>query len=273
MILPTDFALPALPYLLVLVVGSAVTAGALYYRRPAVTEATVTAFAPWMAAGGTLYATYQAGLPPEWLAPLVSSPAVYVSVGIIGGLVWAAIGDRSPDSWELAGAPAVLAVGGVALLLGSVLLAAVGSIVGTVEPTLSVSIGIAFVSIVVTVVAWTGLQRLRGRSATGTVGGLVVFGHTLDGVSTAVGYDLLGFGEQTPLSRAIIEFGGALPTAELVGAGWLFAVVKVVLALVIVVLFEEYVRSEPTEGYLLLGFVAAVGLGPGFHNLVLFSIL
>lgn len=34
----------------------------------------------------------------------------------------------------------------------------------------------------------------------------------------------------------------------------------------------DYVREEPTEGYLLLGLVAAVGLGPGVHNLVLFSI-
>jgi uncharacterized membrane protein len=110
-------------------------------------------------------------------------------------------------------------------------------------------------------------------SATGAVGALAVFGHTLDGVSTAVGYDLLGFGEQTPLSRLIIEAGGALPTAEFIGSAWVFALVKVLVGVGIVALFEEYVRADPLEGYLLLGLVVAVGLGPGFHNLVLFAIV
>jgi uncharacterized membrane protein len=32
------------------------------------------------------------------------------------------------------------------------------------------------------------------------------------------------------------------------------------------------VRDEPTEGYALLTLVAAVGLGPAFHNLVLFTV-
>jgi len=125
----------------------------------------------------------------------------------------------------------------------------------------------------VSAVAWAGLRRFRGRSPTGTVGLLAVFGHTLDGISTAVGYDLFGFGEQTPLSRLIIEAGGALPTADLIGAAWPFALVKVALGLAVVVLFEEFVRAEPAEGHLLLGLVVAVGLGPGFHNLVLFAIV
>ena len=273
MILPSDFALPDVPYLVGLLVGVAVAVAVLYRRRPPVTAATVTALAPWMAAGGTLYALYQAGAPPEPVAPLFSSPAVYATVGILAALVWATVADRPGDSWDLAGGPAVLTGCGLAVLLATLAAAAIAPTPGTVGTHPLVSVAILLVPIVVAAVAWVLLTRIADVSATGTVGALVVFGHTLDGVSTAVGYDLLGFGEQTPLSRLIIETGGALPTAELIGAAWLFAVIKVLLGAVVVVLFESYVREEPVEGYLLLGLILAVGLGPGFHNLVLFAIL
>jgi len=129
------------------------------------------------------------------------------------------------------------------------------------------------VAVVLAAVVWSGLRRLAPETRiTGGVGALAVFGHTLDGVSTAVGIDVLGFGEQSPISRAILTFAADLPTAEIVGAGWLFILVKLALAAVVVVLLSEYVREEPAEGYLLLGAVAAVGLGPGAHNLLLFTI-
>ncbi len=273
MILPADFALPPAPYLVALVVGMATVLAALYRRRPPVTAATVTALAPWIAGGGALYALYQARITPVRFAPLFGSPAVYVTVGILAGGVWAAVSGRPGDSWEPSGAPAILAGCGSALLLAAVSAAALGeaSTAGGGSP--SVSAAIAVVSVVVTAGAWGALRSVRDVHATGTVGLLAVFGHTLDGVSTAVGYDLLGFGEQTPLSRLIIDAGAALPTADLIGAAWLFAAVKVALGVAVVALFEEYVRADPTEGYALLGLIVAVGLGPGFHNLVLFAIV
>lgn len=270
-ILPEGFALPPGPYLVGLLVAIAGVVVLLHRRRPPVTEGTVAALAPWMAAGGTMYATFQAGLVPSMLAPLFGSPAVYVTVGILAGLVWAAVADRPGEGWRADTAPGVLGLVGAALLV-VVVVGAFGAAArgGDVRPGISVLILVA--TVVVTAAAWLGVQRAAEVSAAGLVGLLTVFGHTLDGVSTAVGYDLLGFGEQVPLSRLIIEFGASLPTAAYVGGAWLFVVVKVVLAVVIVVLFEEYVREQPTEGYLLLGFVAAVGFGPGAHNLVLFAI-
>ncbi len=272
-ILPADFALPASPYLAALAVGAAVVLAALYRRRPPVTAEAVTAFAPWIAAGGALYALYQADIPPGQLAPLFSSPAVYVTVGISAGAVWAVVSERPAGSWAPGAAPALLAGSGAALLAAALGVAAVGPTPAAVGASPAVSVAILLGSVLLTAVTWATLRRLRDVTATGTVGLLAVFGHTLDGVSTAVGYDLLGFGEQTPLSRLIIEAGGALPTAELIGAAWLFTLVKVGLGAAVVVLFEEYVRTDPTEGYLLLGVVVAVGLGPGFHNLVLFAIV
>jgi len=106
----------------------------------------------------------------------------------------------------------------------------------------------------------------------GPTGPLVLFAHALDGVSTAVGVDILQYGERTPLPRLIIDTARSLPTAEFVGAGWLFVAVKIALASLIVVYLADLVRDDPTRGNLLLGLVAAVGLGPGTHNLVLFAV-
>ncbi len=271
MILPSGFGLPPIPYILALAGGVAVTVGAIYVRRPPVTAATVTALAPWMAAGGGLYALYQADVVPDAIAPLFGSPAVYVTVGVIAGLLWALVSGLPGESWALRSAPAVLAGGGGAVLLSALFGAAVGSTPDTAGGTPLISGAILLAAVVLSTVAWTGLNRRADVAATGTVGVLAVFGHSLDGVSTAVGYGLLGFGEQTPLSRLIIEAGGAFPVPVLGGA-WLFVLVKVALGAAVVALFEEYVRAEPTEGYLLLGLVAAVGLGPGVHNVVLFAI-
>lgn len=179
-----------------------------------------------------------------------------------------------PGSLPTAGVPSVPGIVG---LSGTALaLVAVGWALAVGKPGLTVAwpaLGIV-VAVVLAAAVWSGLRRAVPKTrVTGAVGALAVFGHTLDGVSTAVGLDVLGFGERSPVSRAIIEFAAGLPTAEVVGAGWLFILVKLALAALVVVFMSEYVREEPAEGYLLLGAVAAVGLGPGAHNLLLFTIL
>jgi uncharacterized membrane protein len=274
-ILPSGFGLPPLPYLVVLLAAAVGVAGLLSSRRPPVTQGMVAALSPWMAAGGALYALYQVGAIPEAVAPLFGSPAVYVTVGILAGGVYAAVADRPSDEWAPTSAPGILGLAGAAVLLLALVAAALvaqggGTSVPSAGPGLSLAIIIG--SVIAAAAVWAPLQRLREVSATGQVGALVVFGHALDGVSTAVGYDLLGFGEQTPLSKLIIDTAAALPTAEFIGAGWLFVLVKLLLAAVVVELFDEYVREEPVEGYLLLGLITAVGLGPGAHNVVLFAV-
>jgi uncharacterized membrane protein len=272
-VLPSDLVVPDVPYLVGLLVAAGIVGAVIYRRRPPVTEETATAFAPWMAAGGTLYALYQAGVLPPEIAPLFSSPTVYVTLGILAVGIWGAVADRPASTWDPTSMPGVLATTGSALLVAALAVAAllgVGPTTRGASPLLLS--GIVLVSLVVTVVTWVGLRRVYDVSATETVGLVVVFGHAIDGVSTAVGHDLLGFGEQTPISRVILEAGSSLPTAELIGGGWLFVVVKLALAAAVVAAFQAYVRDEPTEGYLLLGLLAAVGLGPGVHNVVLFAL-
>ncbi|MEF8806888.1 DUF63 family protein [Natronomonas sp.] len=273
-LLPSGFALPSLPYLLGLLVAGAATAVLLYLRRPAVTEDTVAALAPWMAGGGALYAIYQDGAVPPGVAPLFSSPAVYLTTGILAGIVLVLVADRPSEGWHPTTTPGILAITGITVLLSGATAGYLNAVDRGVDVEVGITLGILLGTLVSAAVVWVLLSRLRPGAveASGSVGLLAVFGHALDGVSTAVGYDLLGFGEQTPLSRVIIEAGGALPTAELIGAGWLFVLVKLVLAAVVVAVFEAYIREEPTEGYLFLGLITAVGLGPGAHNVVLFAI-
>jgi uncharacterized membrane protein len=267
-ILPEGFALPPIPYLLVLLVAAVGVGLGVRSRRPTVTGSHVVTLAPWMAVGSVLHVLHVVGVLPPLLDPLAGTPSVYISVGILVGAVWLAA-DVAVDSSRV---PAVLAAtGGLVLVPALVAALAAGQARGSLAVTWP---GIALVLAVgLTVVAWAVLRRVRpGVAVTGSVGVLALFGHTLDGVSTAVGLEVLGFSERTPLSRVIIELGQALPTAQFAGGAWLFVLVKLLVAGVVVVLMADYVREEPTEGYLLLGLVAAVGLGPGVHNLVLFSI-
>jgi len=266
MVLPSGFSVPPLGHLLVLLAATLGVGYALVRERPSVTGRTVLAFAPWMAFGSTLYVCYQLGLVPGALAPFASSPAVYLSTFVIGGATWLGALRTAASARVLAG------VGLVALSVPVAVAVRYGSTHGTLAPTwpvvgLLVAAGLSWA-------CWTGIRRWRADAAllAGGAGALVVFGHALDAVTTAVGVDVLGFGEQSPLSRLVMEFAGTLPTASTFGVGWLFVVLKLALAVLVVLFVADYVREAPAETYLLLAFVAAVGLGPGAHNFLLFAV-
>lgn len=295
-ILPEGFALPPVPYLVVLALSVVAVAGALYRISPPVTERTVLGFAPWMVLGSALYVCYQIGALPSVVAPFFGSPAVYLTTFVLLGVLWTvsnrstaiksetrnattagdwatdgdptATGDRTDDP---ATAAIVLGTVGSVLALGVI---AVALWIGLRRGSLRVlwpTIGLC-VSVALGALTWAVVRRGE-IGATGLAGALVVFTHTLDGVSTAVGVDVLGFSEQTPLARVFLEAAAALPVADLLGTGWLFVAVKIVLAVVVTWLLADSVRERPREGYLLCAFVAAVGLGPGAHNLLLFAVV
>ncbi|MFB6170426.1 MAG: DUF63 family protein [Haloarculaceae archaeon] len=272
-LLPTGFALPPAPYLLVLVVAVAGVGALLYRAQPAVTEQVVLGLYPWVVVGSSCYVLYQVGGVPALLRPFFGTPAVYLTTFAVAGALWWGT-DRAgypTDRFALPSVPGVLAGAGVVVaLVAAGLVLAVGSRVGGFAPGWPATAAVA--ALALTGVVWYALRRaVPAVRVTGGVGALVVFGHTLDGVSTAVGIDVLGFGEQTPLSRVLIELGSGLPPAAVVGTAWLFVLVKVAIAAAVVVFFVDYVR-EDSEGLLLLGAVGAVGLGPGVHNVLLFTV-
>ncbi len=267
-LLPEGFALPPVSYLVGLLAAAALVGFGLSRRRPAVTDRHILGLAPWMGVGSCLHVLYVIDALPPVVAPLAGTAAVYLTVAITVGTLWLAADRRDRRS-----PPAALFATGIAALT---LVIAAALFVGSARGTLTLGWPAAgFVaSIPVTAVVWLVLRRLRPHetAVTGLVGLLVVFGHMLDAVSTTVGVDILGFGERTPLSRWILDAAATLPTAAVIGTGWLFMLVKAILVGVIVVLFADYIEEAPAEGYLLLGVIAAVGLGPGLHNLVLFAV-
>ena len=264
MVLPEGTAAPPLPHLLVILAGVVAVGGLLWRERPAVTEAVVLALAPWMVAGASLHVLYQVGAVSPLVAPFLGTPAVYVSTAVVAGATWL-LARRYAASPELR-----LAVVGSGLAITAVAFTlVVGGVVRLVVPLGALVAGVGLGALL-----WRALLWLRPAetAASGFVGPLVLVGHAVDGVATAAGVDLLGFGERSPASRAVMDVAGSLPTAELLGVGWLFVLVKLAVAAAVVVLFAEYVREEPSQGYSLLGLIAAVGLGPGVHNVLLFVV-
>ena len=269
MVLPAGFGLPPLPYLAGLVGGVCVVAFLGYRRNPRVSDRVVVGFVPWMVAGATLHVLYVRGIAPPVVRPLLGTPAAYLTTGVLAGMAWlfAAGLDPIPGGRRtgrfLAGTGTVVALG------------ALGWLWWVARPiSLTWSLVALAVAGVLAAAVWALLWWLRpealitvGRTAT-----VVIAGHAVDAVSTAVGVDVLGYGERTPASRALIDLAGMLPVPAAVGTTWLFVVVKLTVAALVVVLFADFVRERPSRGQLLLALVAAVGLGPGVHNLVLYAV-
>lgn len=270
MVLPEGFVLPPwylLVPILVILVG---IVALLWALEPPVTDQTVLAFAPWIMFGSALHVLHRLEAYPDSIEVLFATPSVYLVAAIIAGAAWIVAiflyaGGLQPTI------PRFLGVSGTAFFA---VFAMVILNIGWAKETFNLFWPVITVVVagIATAIAWIalGLWFTDVAATTSHTGALVVFGHTLDAVSTALGYDVLGTGETVPLSRLILEAGDALPTAAYIGAGWLFILVKVLLSLVILGLFKEYVEDQPQQARIVLAGVAAIGLGPGVHNVLLF---
>lgn len=275
------FVVPSPVHTAVLVVGTVAVVALLFGLRPRVTDGVVLAFAPWMVVGAGLHVVYQFGLRsgggyPAPVEPLFSAPAVYLTTFLLAGLVWAGAlaGADATRSGPEASETVALSLGGVGLLAMVAVVAAV--VVGGRAAGDSLEPAVPLVGLVVSLVVTALLYRLLALwrpadvAASGRAGVLVLFAHVFDGVTTTIGVDLLGTGERSALPARIMDFAATLPTEPYLGTGWLFVVVKVLVASLVVVFFADFVREEPVQANLLLAVVAAVGLGPGANNFLLF---
>ncbi|HKL29854.1 MAG TPA: DUF63 family protein [Natrialbaceae archaeon] len=274
-VLPSNFSLPDPIYLIPLVVLTiGVVALAVVVNAP-VTDEAVVAFAPWMALGAIFHVLYQQGAFPESIDPLFGAPSVYMTTFVIAGLAWflSTLLAETRANASVERQLGTIGLGFAVVFAGFSLY--IGADRGRLTPESAFwpLIGLV-VAGVVAVLAWVLLSLTFTDAArrTGMPGSLVVFAHTLDGVSTAIGVDVLGVTERTPLSKEIMDFAASLPTESTLGSGWLFVAVKVALALVVIAAVEGLYEDEPLQARVLLGFVAAVGFGPGIHNLLLFAV-
>jgi len=272
MVLPEGFVIPPWYFTAPLLVALAGVVAILWALDPPVTDQTVLAFVPWILFGSTLHVGHRLGLYPDEIAILFSTPSVYIVTAIIAGLSWQIsvliyAGGLQPSIYRPLGV-----FGTAFFVVFTVFILFAGWAEGAVAPFWP-SIALIIAGLL-TAIIWfgVGVRFTDVARVTSLTGVIVLFGHTLDGVSTAIGYDILGASEEVPVSRLILEAGSQLPTAEYIGGGWLFVLIKIVLPLAILGLFTDYVREEPRQARLFLLLIAAVGLGPGMHNILLFMI-
>lgn len=275
------FVVPPLAYTAFLVVGVAVVIAAVYTLRPPITQRTVLAFVPWIVSGSALHVFYQLGelyrvqLYPPVLAPLFSAPAVYLTTFVAMGTAWLLsiyVGPRARPGADdsISQYLGAFGLGLLISLVGLVLWHGSGDTLGPLEPVFPL-LGIGL-TVVVTAATYAVLNAWQPQviAQARLAGTLVLFAHLLDGITTAIGADFLEVGERSVLSARILEFAAGLPTEPLIGAGWLFAVVKLLLAALIVLGLAEFVEEDPVQGNLFLAVVVALGLGPAMNNVFLF---
>ena len=274
-----DFVVPPLLHSVALVVGCGILLAILLVLRPPVTQRTVLAFVPWIVVGATLHVFYQLGeifhveLYPTEIAPLFSAPAVYLTTFLGMGLIWVITSMIVPQDKLGTRVPQLLGVTGVGVaipLIGLVIWQGLDPAVAPMRPVwpvLGLVLSMAATGIVYFIIgAWRTYIVARARY----VGALVIFAHLFDAITTAIGVDVLGATERSTVPRAILDFAAGLPTADLLGTGWLFILIKAVLASAIVVYFAEDITEYESQTNLLFAFVMALGLGPGVHNFFLF---
>lgn len=276
-----DFVVPG-PFYTAGLLGSTLLVGLLVVRfRPRVTQAVVLGLVPWMVAGATLHVLYQIegataeDILPGVVEPLLSAPSVYLTTFVPLGITVVA-GTHLFDGRDGHHRTAQLLAGVGTALAGGALAGTVWAASGpggfAVEPFYPLAglllSGLITLALFLVLDAWrpTVVARVRW------VGVLVVFAHVFDAITTAIGVEVLGAGERSTVPRLLMDLAAQLPTAASLGEVWLFVLVKVLVGVGVVVLFADYVVEEPTEGNLFFALIAAVGLGPGVHNFLLFAL-
>jgi len=276
----TGFVVPPVLQSVTLVVGTVIVVALLYAIRPPVTQRTVLSFVPWVVIGSVLHVFYQLGesfspVYPPALAPYFSAPAVYLTTFLMLGTVWVVAATIVPSARrerQIAQYVGTIGIGIMLALVGLVVWQGLIADPLTFQPIIPI-LGL-IVTLALTFVVYVALGAWRTYIIADAryLGALVLFAHLFDAITTTIGVDLLGASERSVVPRRIMEFAADLPTVDTLGTGWLFILVKLLLAVVIVAVFADYIRESPTEGNLLFAFVAVVGLGPALNNFFLFTL-
>jgi len=134
--------------------------------------------------------------------------------------------------------------------------------------------------------AYVGLERFAPQVNRGTryMGPVVVWGHAIDGVANVLAADWTdvfgipgsGYSAKHVVNRLIIDVTDAVQPASVtqaIGDSWPFLVVKLVVAVAILAIFDEqFFEESPRYAVMLLGAILAVGLGPGTRDMVRVSL-
>lgn len=239
----------------------------LYAEHPRLSRRAIVATVPWMVAAAALSVMAGTAGYPARIEPAVSGIGAYLTTYVVVCLAWFVLLQfRRSDSREDTGIPTLLGAMGVGFALVTVgsLLVVAGTVTSATFFWLAVA-PIAAAAVAGVVLLLLGLWYPEAAAYTGAVGGLVVFGHALSAIATAVTV-VSGPGGHSSLSWAIRRLVSTVGAAGLVGVdqqllwAWGFVLTKLLIALVVVIALTAYSRSHPDRGNLVLGAVGAVGV-------------
>ena len=245
---------------------------------------------PFMLFGGALRvvedandqvpAGVEAAIQYPWNA-LIISPLIYftvfaITLAAVVGAVWLWNSGRTDSyEWPLA----TVGTGVLALTIGYLVWLSVTQGYVEFHPIFTV-----LTLLLATLIAgglWWGIREYVPALVSGTpiVGGVVLWAHSVDGVSNVLGIDWgaeLGLAgdlvPKHPVNRIVIQFADSVvpeTVSAVIGTAWAFLLLKVVAALVVIGLFDEQMFEEsPRFSVLLLIAVIAVGLGPGTRDML-----
>lgn len=262
------------PAFLAVVGIAAVATLLLYAEHPRVSRRAVAALVPWMVVGAALSVLAGAADYPTVVQPAITGVGAYLTTYVLVCLVWFAILQFSRGARRTGRLPTYLGamgIGTAATVVSALLLRAGHLAVGQLFWLAIAPIAAAAVAGIVLLLL--GLWYPEAAAYTGMAGGLVVFGHALAAIGTAVAV-VATSGGHTTLSWAVLNLAATVAAAGLVGLNqqllwaWGFVWTKLVLATVAIVLLTAYTRRHPDRGNLALGLVAAVGVVGGVTTLL-----
>lgn len=272
-----DFVVPEPIVLVPLLMATVGVMAILYSVGPIINQRVALAVVPWIMIGALLHVIYQMHLAvgetlfPDIIAQLLSAPAVYLTTFVVAGLVLAiaVLFLPHPSRTKIV----ARRVGWTGLFVLAIVVgyagwqAVVHFEIDPIWPVLGL-VGSFIATAVIYILV--GFWRPYAIGKAQVIGGLVLFSHLFDAITTAIGIEILDAAERSTAPQLLIELGADTEPAAYLGDVWLFVLVKIVLAIAIVLLFADYVDEHPTEGNLFFLAIAAVGLGPGTHNFFLF---
>jgi len=144
---------------------------------------------------------------------------------------------------------------------------------------LALVIGVATVTAVITYYAADSYWPLV-TAGTGLMGLVIIWGHAIDGAANVLAndwawfWDLGEYSAKHPFNRVLIDTTNALQGGTeiggvYVGDSWPFFIVKILVPVLILSVFDEkFLEDSPRFAVMLLGAVVAVGLGPGTRDMV-----
>jgi len=249
------------------------------------------ALVPFMLLGGALRTVedttdraLEAGFTPvvEYpLSSLIISPVIYGTLFVLtlGVLVLALRLDREGYVDSYYRTTGYVGSGLVLLTIAYLAVVAGTNDYATLYPSiLVVTVGLASL---LAYAVYRGLDAYDPalNAGTGLIGLGVLWGHAIDGVANVVladWLDTLGvpleYYPKHPANAFIISVTESLQSAGLsaaVGTSWPFLLVKLVVAALVVSLFNrEFMDDSPRYALLLLVAVTAVGLGPGTRDML-----